>query len=134
MKPNKYIQNSDYLSLGQIERVSFSVNFSSVTIPTYGIQTQSYTYNVGSDKGSIIHTQMRYDGGSWSNCNTYQWARDNELGPPYSAKIRDVYLFKSTNTQITVHATCIDMTTGYPVTVPACTVDFVVTFFKPPNT
>lgn len=130
MKPNKYIQNSDYLSLGQIQKISISDSFSAVTLSTYGQQFQTATHSISVDKGSIVGCQVRYNGGDWFYGNVYNWGRIGGSGSTYR---RVTYLYKTTNNQITIKSVCQNYATGYSVTVPAATVDFVVTFFKPPN-
>lgn len=131
MKPNKYIQNSDYLSLGKIQRITITKSFGAVTIPTYGHVFDSATYSIDVENGSIIGYQMRYNNSKWYWSNCYTWSRVSGQGSSYG---RNVYLWKSTNNQITIKSRAFNFAPGYSVTVPAATVDFVVIFFKPPNT
>lgn len=130
MLPNRFIQNSDFLSLGQTKKVSFTVNFNAVTIATYGQVVESITQSVQADKGSIINCFMRVNGGNWFIGQVYRWQRVSGQGSSYT---RNVYLSKSTNNTITIKSVAQNYATNYAVTVPAITIDFQITLFKPPN-
>lgn len=78
--PNKFIMNTDYLSIAQLGRYSHSYIRNGGTVAAYGQIVETADFTVPSQKGSVDQIMISLNGGPLKVGNRYGFDLENNGG------------------------------------------------------
>lgn len=131
MKPSNFKLNTDYLTLANVENLTFKVSIPSVQIPNSGLYTAEYTKNCKNLPIAITRACMHHS--TWSNPSLYGVGRYGTI--VFENSNQDVFnerVHLSTPNGSTLKLT-IELQGTVGTTAPAHTVTVKVFRFRVPN-
>ena len=126
MKPNKFIVNTDYLSLAQIGKQELFFAVPAGTVPAGGQVVRDGDFTVTSQKGAIDQILIRQDDHNYRLGYSLSVVSGNDI-----IGTTDVYRTSASNMRVRV--TINNLFSSSVLNYPAMTFRVKVSSFKPPN-
>lgn len=128
MKPNNYIQNSDYLSFAEVDKNTATITFSARSVPANGTQDYYQTINVKSVAGAIDRCFVKINGSTLiATQNFYHYPTNN-------TSLWQRFLINRSASNVIKITEVIRNGGTSTWNAPAATLNITILTFKPPNT
>lgn len=125
-KPNLFIINSDYLSIAQTSRHTYTYIVPAGTIPAGGQTTQSTDFSIPEQKGAIDHVMVKLDNGNYTLGQRFTVDFNANSGATLSA-------YRTSPNTLHAEVVVSNLAGASPVNYPMMTFTIKVSSFKPPN-
>ena len=126
MKPNDFSMNTDYLSITQTGKYTFTVVVPGGTVPAGGQTVQHYDFAIPAQKGAIDQMMIKRDNG---NYNLGHMLSIYENGNP----IGSIWAERTVSSNMQAEVSIDNLFSSTALTYPTMTFTIKVSSFKPPN-
>ena len=126
MKPNDFSMNTDYLSITQTGKYTFTVVVPGGTVPAGGQTIQYYDFVIPAQKGAIDQMMIKRDNG---NYNLGHMLSIYENGTP----IGSIWAERTVSSNMQAEVSIDNFFSSSALTYPTMTFTIKVASFKPPN-
>lgn len=131
MKPSDFILNSDYLSIAQTDRRTFTASIGAGTLTPGSYTEQNFDFTVKALPGAVDRVMIKKDAGEY-HVGTYERLEIYTSDTPYTRIVGFVSVFRTSATNIRMQFVLENVSTTN-ATYPNMLFTIKVTSFRPPN-
>lgn len=124
--PSKFTLNSDYLSIAQTGKYTFTYAVAPETVPAGGQVIKGTDFTIPSQKGAIDQIMIKRDTGDYKIGQVYSI----DVAPSGAA---DLTVYRTSATNLHADYVVSNLTGSSSITSPAMLYTIKVNTFKPPN-
>lgn len=126
MKPNEFIMNTDYLSIAQLDKYSYTYVLAGGEVPAYGQIVREGDFSIPALNGAIDQFMIRQGSGNYQIGHALSISvGGNDVGT--------LRVFRTSKTNLHVEAVLSNFISSTPLSFPTITFTIKITRFAPPN-